>query len=228
MGRGIERDLRVRAYASDDRFRVRDVCFQTGYMGEPVDWQWRDAESFADMFTGYYTDHEPGSAFVVEVDGEVSGYLLGCLDSTRAANPGVVAGRHIVRRGIAFRPGTAKVVWRTMGDAIVDIARKRVKLRALEFADARWPAHLHIDLLPSARGQGAGRTLVRTWFAVLREHGIGGCHLQTMAENTGAIAFFTAMGFRRFGDPQLIPGLRTREGGRLHSQVMVTDLDPNG
>jgi GNAT superfamily N-acetyltransferase len=225
MGRAIAPDLRVRAYTTDDRIRVRDVCFRTGYMGGPVAWQWRDVESFADMFTGYYTDHEPGSAFVVEVDGVVSGYLLGCIDSTKAANPGAVAARHIVRRGIAFRPGTASVVWRTVGDAVVDIARKRVNLRDLEFADVRWPAHLHIDLLPAARGHGAGRTLVRSWFAVLRERGVTGCHLQTMVENTGAIAFFGAMGFRRFGDPQLIPGLRTREGGRLHSQVMVTDLN---
>jgi GNAT superfamily N-acetyltransferase len=226
MGRGVAPDLRVRAYARDDRIRVRDVCYSTGYMGEPIDWQWRDAESFADMFSGYYTDREPGSAFVVEVDGVVSGYLLGCLESGRAWNPGAVAGRHILRRAIAFRPGTAAVVWRTFGDAVVDIARRRLNLRDLEFADARWPAHLHIDLLPSARGHGAGRRLVQEWFAELRDRGIGGCHLQTMAENAGAIAFFTAMGFRRLGGPHLVPGLRARDGSRLHSQVMVIELEP--
>src|SRR5258708_37278234 len=107
-------------------------------MGEPIDWQWRDRESFADMFTGYYTDREPESAFVVEADGEVAGYLLGCVDTHRAWNPGAVAGRHCVRRGIAFRSGTAAVVWRTFGDAAVDLARRRLKLRDLEFADARW------------------------------------------------------------------------------------------
>jgi ribosomal protein S18 acetylase RimI-like enzyme len=194
-------------------------------MGEPIDWQWRDAESFADMFTGYYTDREPGSAFVVEVDGEVEGYLLGCLDSSAAWNPATVAARHIVRRAVAFRPGTAAVVWRTFGDAAVDLARRRVKLRDLDFADPRWPAHLHIDLLAPARGRGAGRLLMHAWFATLRERGISGCHLGTMAENARAIGFFTAMGFRRLGGPQLIPGLRTREGGRMHEQVMVTELE---
>jgi hypothetical protein len=67
--------------------------------------------------------------------------------------------------------------------------------------------------------------LVHAWFAVLRDRRITGCHLQTMAENSRAIAFFTAMGFRRLGDPQLIPGLRTREGARMHSQAMVIDLE---
>jgi ribosomal protein S18 acetylase RimI-like enzyme len=218
-------DLRVRPYERADRFLVRDVCFRTGYMGEPVDWQWRDALSFADMFTGYYTDEEPGSAFVVEVDGHVAGYLLGCLDSRRSGNPGAIAGRHVLRRGIAFRPGTARVVWRTLSDSARDLALGRVKLRDLEFADPRWPAHLHIDLLPEARGAGGGRRLVDAWFAMLRAHGITGCHLQTMAENTGAIAFFRATGFREHGDPQLVPGLRTRAGERMHTQVMVIELD---
>ena len=195
-------------------------------MGEPIDWQWRDAESFADMFSGYYTDREPGSAFVVEVGGKVEGYLLGCVDSSQAWNPAAVAGRHIVRRAVGLRPGTAAVVWRTFGDAAVDLVRRRVKPTDLEFADPRWPAHLHIDLLPPARGRGAGRLLVHAWFAMLHDRGITGCHLGTMAENTGAIAFFTAMGFRRFGEPLPIPGLRTRDGGRMHEQVMVTELDP--
>ena len=219
------RELRVRPYERDDRFAVRDVCFRTGYMGEPVDWQWRDQPSFADMFTGYYTDREPESAFVVEVDGRVAGYLLGCVDSSRAWSPGRVAARNIVRRGIVLRPGTARVVWRTLGDAVRDLALRRVKLRDLEFEDPRWPAHLHIDLLPEARGGGAGRRLVHAWLDRLRELGVPGCHLQTMSENANAIAFFGAVGFRRLGRPVLIPGLRTRLGYRLHEQVMVIDLD---
>ena len=197
-------------------------------MGEPIDWQWRDRASFADMFTGYYTDREPESAFVVEVRGEVAGYLLGCVDSHTAWNPGAVAGRHIARRAIAFRPGTAAVVWRTVGDAAFDIVRGRIKMRDLEFDDARWPAHLHIDLLPVARGVGAGRRLIQVYFELLRGRGITGCHLQTMAENTGAIAFFAAVGFRSHGEPTVIPGLRTRAGTRMHSQTMVIELEPTG
>ncbi len=214
----------IRPYTARDRAAVRHICYVTGYMGEPVDWQWRDAESFADIFSGYYTDREPESAQVVELDGEVAGYLLGCVDSSRVWNVGAIAGRHIVRRGIAFRPGTARVVWRTIADAAVDIARGHVTREQLEFADPRWPAHLHIDLLEQTRGRGAGRALVTGWLDSLRARAIPGCHLQTMAENTGAVAFFESLGFSRFGEPVLTPGLRTRAGGRLHVQVMVHDL----
>ena len=50
--------VNIRPYETRDRARVRKVCYLTGYMGDPVDWLWRDRESFADMFTGYYTDGE--------------------------------------------------------------------------------------------------------------------------------------------------------------------------
>jgi ribosomal protein S18 acetylase RimI-like enzyme len=214
----------VRAFTPEDRAAVREICHVTGYMGEPADWFWADRESFADMFSGYYTDLEPESASVVELDGVVSGYLLGCVDSSRAWNPGAVAGRHILRRGIAFRRGTAGTIWRTLGDGIVTVARHRDELEQLEFEDARYPAHLHIDLLPSCRGQGAGAQLIRRWLDRLQSLGVAGCHLQTMAENRSAIAFFEACGFTPVGDQPRIPGFRRRGGGRLHMQTMVQSL----
>ena len=189
-------EFTVRPYASpSDRSAVRDVCFRTGYLGEPIDWQWRDQESFADLFTSYYTDAEPGSAFVIDRAGVVCGYLLGCLETGRAWKPQAIVGRHLLHRGLAFRPGTAPVIWRTLADTVVDVARRRVALEDLEFSDERWPAHLHIDLLPEARGQGLGRQLMRRWFDLLRARGGCGCHLQTFAENLTAMAFFESVGF---------------------------------
>jgi len=214
----------IRPYRAGDRDQVRHICFATGFMGDPVDWQWRDEASFADMFSSYYTDVEPESASVVELDGRVAGYLLGCLDGQRAFDPAAVALRHVLRRGIAFRPGTAGIVWRTAWDGVGDLARGRVRRDDLDFRDARWPAHLHIDLLPEARGGGAGRRLVTGWLEHLRERSVPGCHLTTFAENAGALAFFRSTGFRLHGDPVLVPGLRTRAGARMHSQVLVIDL----
>ena len=52
-------DVVFRRYEARDRAAVRNICYVTGYMGDPIDWQWRDAESFADMFSAYYTDEEP-------------------------------------------------------------------------------------------------------------------------------------------------------------------------
>jgi ribosomal protein S18 acetylase RimI-like enzyme len=196
-------------------------------MGEPASWFWRDAESFADMFCGYYTDREPESAFVVEIDGIVSGYLLGAVDASVTWNPAAVAGRHIVRRAIAFRPGTAGFIWRSVKDGLFDLGLRRVKARDLDFHDPQWPAHLHIDLLPIARGRGAGRRLVDCWFDRLRASEVPGCYLQTLAENVNAIPFFEAVGFRRISEPHLIPGFRTPAGARHHLLTMVREVPPS-
>jgi RimJ/RimL family protein N-acetyltransferase len=92
------------------------------------------------------------------------------------------------------------------------------------FLDDRWPAHLHINLLPAGRGQGLGTELVHRWLATLRSDGVPGCHLETWAENADASAFFEAMGFTRRGEPTLMPGFRSRTGGRHHLQLMVQSL----
>src|SRR5258708_8213833 len=104
----------VRSYWPADRSQVRLICHGTGYMGESAEWFWRDRESFADMFSGYYTDREPRSASVVEVNGVVSGYLLGCVDSSLACNPGALAGLHILRPATPFRRGTPGPVAHTL------------------------------------------------------------------------------------------------------------------
>lgn len=215
-------DLHIRPYEPRDRARVRHICFVTGYIGEPVEWQWRDAESFSTIFTGYYTDAEPESALVAEIDGEVRGYLLGCVDSSKAWNPATVVGGQIKERSLAFRPGTARFVLRSVGDVIVDAVHKR--LPPASFDDPRWPAHLHIDLLRDARGRGVGAALMRRWLDSLRQAGVPGCHLETMAENTGAVAFFESMGFEKHRPPIPAPGLRSPWGERLHLQLMVQSL----
>lgn len=209
----------IRPYEARDRSAVRRICFETGYMGER-EWQWRDPESYADLFTSYYTDAEPESALVVERDGNVEGYLLGCLDSKRAWNEAKIFSRLFWRRGIAVRPSTARWVWRALFDSVRDsggVGRTQADL----VRDPRWPAHLHIDLLPSVRGQGLGGTLLRTWQERLRAAGVPGCHLQTLFENDRAVAAFRSVGFETLGDAVLAPGLRTRTGGRHHVQLLV-------
>ena len=217
--------MEIRPYDPRDRAAVRRICHATGYMGEPVDWLWRDADSFADMFSGYYTDAEPQSALVAELDGEVRGYLLGCADTRLAWNPAAVFARQVVRRGIALRPGTAGFVWRSFADIAGDALHRRLPPSTVY--DERWPAHLHIDLLPAIRGRGVGATLVRRWLQTLQAAGVAGCHLETLGENDAAIAFFESAGFRRTGTKTPAPGLRSPSGGRHTIQLMVQPLPPS-
>ena len=208
----------VRAYRASDRARVREIAYLTGYMGEPA-WYWRDVPSFADIWSAWYTDVEPESAFVAEREGSVVGYLLGCVDTARAPAPAGLVVRQMLRRLLLVRPGTAGFFWRAAGDTL-----RGSRAPAGDLRDPRWPAHLHTNLLPEARGVGAGAALMRAWLARLADLGVPGCHLVTLAENRNAIGFFRHMGFRVLGPPQRVPGMRTREGERMHQQIMVREI----
>jgi ribosomal protein S18 acetylase RimI-like enzyme len=208
----------VRGFRPGDRPAVRRICHQAGYMGAPADWYWRHAESFADVWTGYYTDREPESFFVADRDGEVLGYLAGCVDSARAPSPKAALTRAAIRHGLLLRPGTAGFFWRGIRESL------GLETPTGELRDPRWPAHLHIDLLPQARGQGVGTALMQEWFARLRALGVPGCHLSTFAENAAAIRFFERMGFRRHGERIRTPGMRTPAGEQHHLQYLVRDL----
>jgi ribosomal protein S18 acetylase RimI-like enzyme len=131
--------------------------------------------------------------------------------------------REIGRRLLFVRPGTAGFLWRSVLDGL-----RGVEAPSGELADPRWPAHLHIDLLPEARRGGVGAALMRAWLARLQSLGVPGCHLVTLHENRTAVAFFERLGFRQYGAPQLLPGMRMPDGARMHQQVMVRDVESSG
>ena len=72
-----EKPYTIRSYRKTDRDAVRRLCCQTGFLGTPIDPVYEDRQLFADFLTTYYTDWEPESSFVIEIDGEIRGYLLG-------------------------------------------------------------------------------------------------------------------------------------------------------
>ena len=209
----------IRPYQPTDRSRLRQLCHDTGYMGASAAWYWRHADSFADIWTGYYTDQEPESLLVATSETEVLGYLAGCVDSRRTLSPAAAISRAALRYALFLRPGTARFLWRGVRDTLREGGTPNG-----EVTDLRWPSHLHINLRPEARGRGVGKQLITQWFSRLRAVGSPGCHLGTLAENGTAIRFFGDSGFRPLGAPLRIPGMRSPAGDRHHLQVMVREV----
>jgi ribosomal protein S18 acetylase RimI-like enzyme len=150
----------------------------------------------------------------------VVGYLTGCADTKSAPTLEKIIGPIIGKNGLLIRPGTAGFFYRAM----MDVIRDKDKADGGGFIDERWPSHLHINLLPYARGAGLASTLMERWFAHLKELQSPGCHLSITAENTRAISFFEKMGFEKYRSPSKIPGMRGRNGERLHQQIMVRKI----
>ena len=86
----------VRSYEAGDRAAVRYICYRTGFMGEPADGFWRHKESWADLWTSFYTDREPESLYVATMDDSVVGYLTGCMDTAAAPSTGAASASFVV------------------------------------------------------------------------------------------------------------------------------------
>ena len=56
----------IRAYKAGDRRKVREISYDTAFMGESPEDFFDEEEIPADEVTLYYTDYEPESVFVAE------------------------------------------------------------------------------------------------------------------------------------------------------------------
>lgn len=58
-----------------------------------------------------------------------------------------------------------------------------------------FPAHLHIDILPSHQRHGWGGQLMERFLGALKESGVKGVHLAVGKDNVGAVRFYERCGF---------------------------------
>jgi ribosomal protein S18 acetylase RimI-like enzyme len=185
--------LTIRPYRPADRQAVHAIGADTAFFGEAVEAQLEDRCLFCDLFMAYYTDLEPEHAWVACQDGEVAGFLLGCLDGRRQ------------RRGLLWRivprvldrllRGDYQVgrrTWRYAASLVGAWARGEVPG---SFASC-YPAHLHLNVAACYRGRGLGRRLLEAYLAQLRVLDLCGVHLHTTNRNETACRLYERLGFR--------------------------------
>jgi len=154
----------IRSYRRSDREAVRKLCCDTGFLGDPIDPVYEDRELFADFLTTYYTDHEPESCFLVEVDGQISGYLLGSRKPLQnqlyALYQNVWLFFRALTRYFRYNQRSRRFIrWILMyGWREVPAQPRRVP-------------HFHINLLPEARKVSTTRALMSAYLSYLYRSG---------------------------------------------------------
>ncbi len=158
-------DYLIRPYEKRDREDIRNICCETGFLGNPIDPIFCDRNLFADYLTRYYTDIEPESSWVGEKDGVVVGYLLSC----KRWHLYRWWGRWNLARLIC------KGGWRFFCGHYNARARKflwwilKRSWRELPWVPSR-AAHFHFNSLKGYRKMGIARDLVVTLLEDLRKH----------------------------------------------------------
>ncbi len=187
-----EDDWQIRPYQEHDRAAVWQLAADTAFFGAPIEAFLDDRTAFCEAFVAYYTDYEPEHLWVAEQNGHVVGYVSGGTNRRRAQ----VMVWHILPRVIGrwlrgqYRVGrkTLRFVWHSFCAWL--------QREVPGISSVRFPAHLHINVAATARGQGIGQALLRVCLARFWAEGVPGVHLHTTDQNRAACRLYERLGFR--------------------------------
>ncbi|HEX3624450.1 MAG TPA: GNAT family N-acetyltransferase [Verrucomicrobiae bacterium] len=162
----------IRHYKPEDRGAIRQICCDTGFLGNPIEAIFRDREVFADLFTNAYLDYGADSAWVAEDEGKVVGYLLGAISSSFNYT--------LMYSGFQT---TMKMIARAAKGCYAGHPRSRHFIRWLLTSGYREQpkhpgnaAHLHLNVEKSHRGHGLGLRLWRAFELQLENAGVQNCY----------------------------------------------------
>jgi hypothetical protein len=212
----------IRPYRPEDRAALRAICADTGFLGQPIDPVFEDRELFADYLTSYYTDVEPESTFVCELNGEVKGYLMGSRFPKRKA-------RFEARMlpGLAFRG-----LWRYFTRPYNAASRQYVRWiltkarKENPFTPPDIP-HFHFNIRPEARSVGATVELVDTFLRYLYERGDKQVYAQVVSyESRRGNRMFARYGFRVI-DEREVTKYRDYYPKKIYLFTILKDLTLN-
>jgi GNAT superfamily N-acetyltransferase len=181
--------LRIRRYEDGDHDAVYDICVRTADAGGDARGKYGSDDLMPDLFAGPYVFLEPRSAFVLDDGDRAVGYVIGTPDTAAFAR--AYRDRWIPR--LADRYPVPPDPPATPDDAMLALHYWPERLLWSELP--KYPAHLHIDLLPPFQGHGYGRKLIDTFCDTVAAVGAGGVHVSVVGENTKALGFYERIGF---------------------------------
>jgi GNAT superfamily N-acetyltransferase len=171
----------IRAYRSADLDALYDICLDTGDGGRGARHLFDDPRLLGHAYVGPYVAFEPDLAFVVEDDEGICGYAIAASDSEAFEDRLEHDWWPDLRIRYPLTNDPNRVVQHIHHPARVD------HRLALDY-----PAHMHANLLPRAKGKGYGGRLVRTVLERLEK----GVHVHVRHHNTHAVGFWEHIGFR--------------------------------
>ena len=181
----------IRSYRKEDKSSIREISFETAFMGRPADVFFTDQEILADYLTLYFTDYKPGSCFVAEADAGVVGYLIGAKNERTL---GRIFLLNILPR-LFFKALLRRTFFNSKNRAFVFHCLKSYFKGEFQTPDfsKEYPATLHINIRQGFRGQGVGVRLLGVYLQYLALQKVKGVHMSTMSSE--AVVFFQSQGF---------------------------------
>ena len=178
--------VELRPYRAGDLDALYQICLLTGAAGEDASALHNDGQLLGHIYSAPYGILEPDNVFVAE-DGEgVAGYVVGTHDTNAFA----------AKLERDWWPALRERYDRVPQSDLTPADRERIALIREPSENppdivAKYPAHIHMNLLPRLRGQRVGSDLLELWVARAKHAGVAGIHLGASPTNKGGIAFWS-------------------------------------
>ena len=189
-------DLQIRPAMPADVAAVYDVCIRTGDIGGDARHLYVDPQMMGHIYAAPYVILAPDLALVVEVDGKVAGYCVGTAD-TRAFEGLLETAWWPVLRQRYRKPDEAVRGHWTADEVCARMIHEPEPVP--QPVAERFPAHLHMDLLPEIQGRGVGAVLWTQWSRLATQAGASAAHVGVHPQNVRARRFWQRLGFAPIG-----------------------------
>jgi len=186
--------FKIRPYRTEDLSAVYQICLQTADGGQDASKLFINKDLIGHFYAAPYVVFEPEVCFMVTINDEVCGYIIGCKSSASFALQCESEWFPKLREKFPLESKSkskSKSISR-LNDRILKLIASGYQPQP-EFKN--YPAHLHINLLPNTQGHGLGGKLISVFIDKLKALRIAGLHLEVSRDNVGAIAFYEKMGF---------------------------------
>ncbi len=169
--------ITIRKYEDKDRENLLKICIETSSL--PTE-EKKDLDFLNLMYNDYYASVEGSNCFVaVDENDEAVGYIL-CAENFD---------RYYKTFGGLYMPLIKKLGFKYYTMALGEIGVHSIYRK-------KYPAHLHIDILPVCQGQGTGTALVNALKEHLKSKGINSVMLSCGMGNQRAIKFYKKNDFK--------------------------------
>jgi ribosomal protein S18 acetylase RimI-like enzyme len=188
----LNNDIKIRNYLKSDREVVRRISCDTAFLGEPAEIFFEGRDFIADFLTAYYTDYEPLSCFIAEVDSNIAGYLIGTTDESKMLKTLIfkILPKSFFKsffKCIFFKKKNILFLFWNIYSFFNGQFFPKIDLKD-------YPALLHINFSSEYRGRGFGAKLLKEYLDYLNSEKVPGLHLTTHSEKAGR--FFEKNNFK--------------------------------
>jgi GNAT superfamily N-acetyltransferase len=209
--------ITLRRFRSGDLNALYAISLATGHQGGDASHLYEDAKLIGHVYSAPYALLEPTLVLVVVDGDEVVGFAAGAIDTLQWED---VLERNwwpALRRRYPDPDEASSASWTADQRRAAAIHHPE---RAPRDVVNAYPAHLHLNLLPRAQGEGIGLMLLKAWLELASKRGAAAVHVGVNRANPRALRFWNKNSFKEL-KPEGRAGGRTVWMGRSCSRYAM-------